>query len=274
MGSDDHVLRSDQRVVHLDGLCGYNVHGSSCHLSAVKGVPQILLHNERTSGVVDDHNAVLHLCDSVFIDNALCVREERAVKGDHIGLLEHCVQIRVVAGVALQLFFREGVVCQHLHAESLGNLSCVLSDAAKSDDTHCLAVQLHERIFPEAPVRIACPLTGLYRVRVLSDMVAQLQEQSDGELGYSRCPVCRDIGYRNSLFLCSRRVHDVVAGSQNADKFHIRAGVQRLFCDGSLVCVDNLRVADALCHVLGLCPVIDCQVAKCLHPLPGDVSRI
>ena len=196
------------------------------------------------------------------------------MQGDYVGLRQQRVQIHIFACVALQLRTLERVVCQDFHSECLGDLACILSDPAKADDTHVLASQLNKRIFPEAPVRIACPLACFYSVRVLADMVAQLQQKSDGELRNSGCSVCRNVGYRDPFLLCGSYIHDVVACCQNANELHAGAGVHCLFCDRSLVCVDYLCIPDALHYIFSLCAVIHRHLAKSFHSLPGNISRV
>ena len=81
MRCDEAVLRSEQRIIALDGLDTDHIHACGLYLAAVQRVRQILLHNKRTAAIVQNNDAVLHFCDGSLIDDAFRLRKQRAVQG-------------------------------------------------------------------------------------------------------------------------------------------------------------------------------------------------
>ena len=70
MRGDDAVLGFQQRVVGPDGLRGHDIQTCTGHLAGVEGVGQVLLHHHLATAVVDDDDAVFHLGDVLFVDDA------------------------------------------------------------------------------------------------------------------------------------------------------------------------------------------------------------
>ena len=64
-----YYKESQEKV--LDDI-NLTIHSCPANLSAVQGLPQILLHNQGTSGGIDDFHSILHFCNGIFIDNAFC----------------------------------------------------------------------------------------------------------------------------------------------------------------------------------------------------------
>ena len=75
MGRDDAVGRGEQRVVRPDRLGGYHIQPSGVHLTAAERSGQVLLHDQRPPGVVQNDDAILHLGDGILINNACCLRK-------------------------------------------------------------------------------------------------------------------------------------------------------------------------------------------------------
>ena len=113
-------------------------------------------------------------------------------------------------------------ICHHIghHSASV--------HAAKADDADSLALQLDERVVPIAPVGVVRPVTGVYTLAVVTDVVADLQQQRDGELADRRRAVGRHVHDGDALFAGIIIIDHVVARRQNSDKLDIRALIKGL----------------------------------------------
>ena len=138
------------------------------------------------------------------------------MQGDYIGNLKQLVKIRIREGFRLldPVVF---IIGYHLHSQCLGNSPRGLADPAITNDSHGFARQLDQRVIPEAPVRVFRPSAFLHCLIMMPDVMADLQQQSDGKLSHRICTISRDIGYHNPPLLGRLHVHHIVAGSQDAD---------------------------------------------------------
>ena len=276
MGGDDAVLCLQQGVVTLDGLGAHHVQAGGIDLAGVQRVRQVLLYHQGTPGVVQQNDPVLHLGDGVLIDDALGGGEQGAVQGDDIGGGQQGIQVHIfrdgpagVVGVA--------VVGQDLHAHGLGDGAGLLADAAKADDAHSLPRQLNEGIVPEAPVGAALPLALVDHPVVVADVVADFQQQANGELAHGIRAVGGDIADYDAPFLGVVHVNHIVARGQNADEFQVGTGIHNLPVHRGLVGVNRLGIpdsADNLGVVVHRGPVIDPQLPQRLQPTPAQVPGV
>ena len=111
----------------------------------------------------------------------------------------------------------------------------------------------------------------------MADVVADLQQQGDGELAHRGGAVGGHIGHRDALLPGVHIVHYVIARGQQADEFHVGAGVDHRLGDGGLVGKDHLRVPDTgddLPLVGEGSAVIDRQVAQLAQLVPAQVAGV
>src|SRR5262245_18706348 len=78
------VLRRQQRIVGGRRFRREDIHACASQPSCIKRIGQILVHKQRTTGVVQQEGRWLHQRKSLSVDEALSFREERAVQTDHV----------------------------------------------------------------------------------------------------------------------------------------------------------------------------------------------
>ncbi|MPM97117.1 hypothetical protein SDC9_144290 [bioreactor metagenome] len=140
------------------------------------------------------------------------------MQGDYIRCLKQCVQRHIIRNFPPAFAFH-GVICDDLHAQRLCNSTCGLADSSKSDNTHYFLVQLHERIVPEAEIGVRLPAARMNRLVMMSDMMADFQQQRDCKLSHRRRAIGRDIRHRHpGCFRCGNIYH-IIAGREYADVF-------------------------------------------------------
>ena len=140
------------------------------------------------------------------------------MQADDIGLSQKLVQGSIFAVICLQSLVGILVIRQYLHAQSLRNFGCALSNPSKTDDAECLSGQLHQGMLPEAPVSIVGPLPCLYTVRMLPDVVAQLQQKGNCILGHCVRTIGWDVGHDHACCLGCRCINHIVASGQHSDE--------------------------------------------------------
>ena len=112
---------------------------------------------------------------------------------------------------------------------------------------------------------------------MVADVVADLQQQGDGELADGGGTVGGHVGDGNALFLGINIVHHIVAGGQHTDHLHVGAGVDNLFGNGSLIGKDHLGVADAgdsLVLISEAATVIDSELAQLSQLVPAQIAGV
>ena len=112
---------------------------------------------------------------------------------------------------------------------------------------------------------------------MMADVMADLQQQRDGELADGSGAVGGDVHHGDPLLTGIVVVHHVVAGSQNGDQLDVGTFVNGFSGDGSLIHNDNLRIADALgndgsVHIRST--VIDGQLAQLFQFGPAEIAGI
>ena len=112
--------------------------------------------------------------------------------------------------------------------------------------------------------------------RVVSHMVADFEQQSDGKLPDSVGAVGRDIGDTDTFLPGILVIHNVVARGKNRNILHIRAGVKDRFADGAFVGEDHFGVPDAFNNhgVIVGGAVVDRQVAEGFQRFPAEVAGV
>ena len=110
------VWRLKQWIILFDRLRGHHIQSGCRYFSALQRVRQILLFNQRSSGVVQDDHAILHLGNRIFIDNLLSLWEQRAMQRDNVGTFQQFIQSGISAGIGYQFRVLVGIICQHAHS--------------------------------------------------------------------------------------------------------------------------------------------------------------
>ena len=167
-----------------------------------------------------------------------------------------------------------GVIGQDLHAHGLGDPGDGLADAAHADDAQGLAGQLHEGIVPEAPIRATGPAALVDGLAMMAYLVADLQQQGYGKLGYGCGAIGGDVGDQDTQLLAGGHVHHIVAGGQHADHADGRTSQKGLPGNGGLVGIYDIRLADPGNYLFRLGAGIDPQLAQGLQPCPGKVAGV
>ena len=192
MRRQDHVRARDEqreRVV-VDDRVGavlveevrfllVDVQPGAAHGAAVQRVQQRFAVDQRAARGIQDKDALFHLGEGVAVQDVPRVRRQRAVQRDHVAFPEQRVELDVIEPAVL---CGELVVGEHAHAKRLRQPAGSLADAAKSNDSHRLAVQLDKRVVPVAPVLTALPFSLMHGPVVMPDMMADLKQQRDGKL--------------------------------------------------------------------------------------------
>ena len=245
-------------------------------MAAAQGIRhRLLLHQSAPAGIQQD-DPRLHLRHGLGIDNLRRLREQGAVQADHVGLVQERVQAHIGADLPACVALR-AAVGQHLHAQRPGDAPHLSADAAKADDAHGLTGQLRQRALPVAPLRPILPLALVDGAVMLRHMIADLQQQRNGELRHRVRAVARHIGHRHALLPGVVHVHQIISGGEDGDIPHVGAGVQHLPADGRLVGHDDLRIADVpgdLRRVVLRHAVIYGQLTQCPQRVPAQVAGV
>ena len=112
---------------------------------------------------------------------------------------------------------------------------------------------------------------------MMGGVVADLQQQGDGELAHGGCAVGGDIGQGDALLPRVRRIHHVVAGGQHGDVPQLGTCVDDASGDGGLVGHGDLRPGqtdDGLLLVRQGGAVIYGDLAECFQRRPAQVAGI
>ena len=111
----------------------------------------------------------------------------------------------------------------------------------------------------------------------MPDVGADFHQKADCKLAHDLCAVSRNIDDRDPSLTRRRAVDDIVTGRQHRDQFQLRACVQSLCGNGSLVDHGDFRVSDPLRYDRSICigsAVIDRHLAKRLQSAPGEIAGI
>ena len=105
-------------------------------------------------------------------------------------------------------------------------------------------------------------------------MVADLQQQSKGQLRNGIGAVPRHVADDNAAPPRRSDIHNVAAGRQDADEPQVRRRIQKLGAERRLVGEDDFGVSDPRGRLAGSGTVIDRQFAQRGKLLPGEIARI
>lgn len=124
-------------------------------------------------------------------------------------------------------------------------------------------------MLPKAPVPAAAPLAGLHAIRMLSDMMAKLQQKRHRILGNCIRSVGRYIGNHYVCRTGRLNINHIITGCQHADKLHVGAFLNGFTGDGRLIGIHGLCICDPLYHLVAGSPVIHSQCSQRLKALPA-----
>ena len=115
------------------------------------------------------------------------------------------------------------------------------------------------------------------RFAVVANVVANFEQQGNGELADGGRAVGRDVADGNPLFLGVIVVDDIVARGQNRNQLDIRALVDRFLRDRGLVHDHDFGVSDALGNegrLLISRAVIDRHLAQRFKTRPAQIAGV
>jgi hypothetical protein len=140
------VLGGSQRVVVGGGLVVPDITTVTGEVTRLEGGGDVLLHNDSTTGGVDEVRALLHLGDEVLVEHTLGLLVERAVDGDNVTLGKQLLEgVNAAASNLLLLLIGKGLVVEVeklLAVEGLEAAEDTLTNAADSDGTDNLALEI------------------------------------------------------------------------------------------------------------------------------------
>ena len=76
MRRDKQISGFKQRIIFLDGLTGNHIHSGCIDFTTFECLIEILFLDQRTSGIIDQDDAVLHLFDAFLVDHMFRGREQ------------------------------------------------------------------------------------------------------------------------------------------------------------------------------------------------------
>ena len=167
------------------------------------------------------------------------------MKEDHIRLCKQLVKRNILSKFRTSLTLIS-IISKNLHIQSIQKLGSSLSNSTKTNDTGSLSIKLDHRIIPVAPVIIILPFASLNSLIMMTIMRTDLKKKTKSILTNDLGTISRNIHNRNILLFCIIVINNIVAGSQNSDQLHVRALINRLFGDRSLVNDNNLSITDTL----------------------------
>lgn len=121
---------------------------------------------------------------------------------------------------------------------------------------------------------VASPLSGLDCLMVQANVVAEFEQERNGELRDRSSAVCRDIGYSDAARSCRPHVDYVEAGSQDADVAQPRKPCERGRRERRLVGQEHIGILGPLDDFRGGRPLVKREVAELRQRSPIQVARI
>ena len=239
MRNDDRVLRLQQDMIFRKRrFLIENVQAGAGELAALQCVIEILVHDDRASGYVDQDRAVLHFGDGLLVDHAAGLVVDRAVQHDDVGTAEQFVQADLLY-VFRSVRVEAAAVGQDFRAEGMIEFSGTAADVAETDDADSLALDLGSHV---AAFRGACAAERLG----LLDVAEQRERQSDTEFGDGFGGIPAGVADSDALGGCGFDINVVNAGKGDVDVFQIAAGFDDLSFERHVRQDDGVRVTGFL----------------------------
>jgi hypothetical protein len=98
--------------------------------------------DERPAAGVDHHHAWFGGGQRVGVDQALGLRRQRAVEGDHVRLGKQPTEVYVLGPAGFERGRWLGIVEEHAAAEALEDVRDDAANPPRADDAHRLAVEV------------------------------------------------------------------------------------------------------------------------------------
>ena len=95
MRRQNTILCLEKRIILPDWLCRNNIQCSSADPAIIQCIRQILLCNERTARIIDDHDTRLHFGNILLVDDAKGAVKERAVQSNDVRCGKELIQLRI-----------------------------------------------------------------------------------------------------------------------------------------------------------------------------------
>ena len=160
-------VRQKNHVVHVSHLGIGEVAHIAVHLSGLQGRSHIVVIYQGIPGKIQNHNAILHHVQLLFIDHSLCAVRERHMDGDIIALLENHIRVGDVLYVPGKppgrIHRDEGIIAVDLHPQMGGRIGHLRADGAQADDAQLFAADFPARKSLLALLRIFGDI-GIFRV--------------------------------------------------------------------------------------------------------------
>src|SRR5215510_5878044 len=118
----------------------------------------------------------------------------------------------------------------YFHAERSSEVSNCLSNPTITNNAEHQAIQLDQWFVPITPIETADPAAFTNRLRVVSGILGQLQEQRHGHLRNRACSVGRHICYGDLSFPRSSQIDDVRSSRSDSNVFQLWKRFDHLAC--------------------------------------------
>ena len=110
---------------------------------------------------------------------------------------------------------------------------------------------------------------------MMADLVADFQQQAEGELGHGSGAVGGYVADHHATLLCGFTIHHVITGGQHANQLQPGALIQKLGGNGGLVHQYDIRFPDPRCGFLRISQTgIDGDVAIFGKSIPAQIPGI
>ena len=203
VGGEDDILHSLKGRV-LQGLFVENVESRGRHLTLFQGLHQIDFVQQLSACAIHQTNAFFHFLDCGSVDHARGLRRQAHMQSD---VIRRSIDL-VEAGAANPEFLGDGhrderIVGYQLHSKGPGASCHFHTDAAKADNSKCLAAKLRTL------QRFLFPLSGMHEGIGAAKMASHAQHHPESLFRY-RHGICPGRVHYGDALACRRIQIDVV----------------------------------------------------------------
>jgi hypothetical protein len=155
---------------------GKHIERSTRHMPRFDQLGECLQVNQFTSRAVDDAHARASPFQSLPIEQMMCFGCQGHMERDEIATGKQFIETYWLGAQLLDMGGgHEGVVCQHLHAESVGAAGDFPANFADADDAQCLAGEFR------AHKRAAFPFASAEGTVCLRHFAGKREHQREGQ---------------------------------------------------------------------------------------------
>ena len=280
-------MRSRDHAGHMSYLGIGEVRHIAMNLSALQCLQHVIIVHQKVTGIIQDHNAVLHFLKSLFVQHTSCAVQKRHMNGDVIALLINIIEIGHMLYKGRKLpcavYGNKRIVAVNLHAEIGSRIGHAGADGAETDDTETLAHDLTAGKILLALLHILADilvvLVFLYPLDSAVDIAGCHEHTGKNQFLYAVGICAGRVEYHDSLFGTFIQGNVVDTGSGSGDGFqpfgqlhlmHIGAAdknrirIRQIFCNRIIIrkefqaLLGDLIQAMNLCHLFFLRPHIIC----------------